>query len=219
MFRIDLHTHSVASPDGGLRLADYRRVLQAGTLDYIAITDHDQIAAAQHIKQQLGELGDRIIIGEEISTPAGDIIGLYLSDVVQAGLSPREAAERIKQQGGLVYVPHPFETVRSGMATEALDSIADLVDIVEVYNGRAVFQDRGRDAGQWAALHHTSCAASSDAHGAIGWGKTYSVIAAAPTVGTLPVLLVDATRVTQRVGLGIVYPKLNRIAKLFGGRA
>lgn len=218
MFRVDLHTHSAASPDGGLRLADYQRVLQAGTLDYIAITDHDQIAAAQRIKQQLGELGDRIIVGEEISTPAGDIIGLYLSDVVQAGLSPREAAERIKQQGGLVYVPHPFETVRSGMNAEVLDSIADLVDIVEVYNGRAVFQDRGRDAGQWAASHHKPSAASSDAHGAIGWGKTYSVIAAPPTMETLPGLLAGATHVTQRVGLGIIYPKLNRVAKLFGGK-
>lgn len=219
MYRIDLHTHSGASPDGGLRLADYRRMLQAGVLDYIAITDHNQIAAAEQIAAQLGEFGDRIIIGEEITTTDGDIIGLYLTEAVPAGLSPRAATERIKQQQGLVYVPHPFETVRSGISARSLESIAELVDVIETYNGRAMFQDRSAQARDWAAQYNVAAAASSDAHGAIGWGRTYSVITAQPTRETLPALLMNATYGTRRVGLGVVYPKLNRLRKLLGGNA
>lgn len=217
MVRVDLHTHSYASPDGGLRTSDYQWALQSGVLQYIAVTDHDQIAAAQDIAQQLGELGGRIIIGEEVSTTDGDLIGLYLSQCVPAGLSPRQAAEHIKQQGGLVYVPHPFETVRSGISAASLDTIAELVDIIEVYNGRAVFQDRGRDAQQWATHHTVPGAASSDAHGRIGWGRTYSELSSEPTVDNLSGLLATASYSTRRVGLGIAYPKLNRIRKAVGG--
>lgn len=213
-YTLDLHTHSTGSPDGSLRTRDYRRKLESGALDYIAITDHNRIDAALEIQSQLGELGARIIIGEEINTIEGEIIGLYLEKQITAGKSVKKTVELIRKQGGLVYVPHPFETVRSGLPSTALDIIADEVDIVEAYNGRAVFQDKGRLAERWAIRHGARVAASSDAHGRRGWGKTYTVVDEPPTKANLRRLLKQATQGRRRVGIGIVYPKLNRVRNI-----
>lgn len=214
MHTVDLHTHSYGSPDGGLQTADYRHALESGALSYIAITDHNRIDAAQAIQTELGELGVRICIGEEIMTTHGELIGLYLTELVPPGLSPEETVRHIRAQGGLVYVPHPFETVRSGIDMASLDAIVADIDIVETYNGRAVFQDKGNQARTWAEQHSAAIAASSDAHGAIGWGVTYSIVEQMPARDTLVGLLKTAQYQTKRVGFGILYPKLNRIRKL-----
>jgi len=209
-YTLDLHTHSYGSPDGGLSLAQYQRMLEGGTLDYIAITDHNRIDTAQAIQ---ATLGDHIIVGEEIMTTEGELIGLYLHEPVPAGLSPLKAAEAIKAQNGLVYVPHPFETVRSGLSVEALGSIASLVDIVETHNGRAMFQNKHAEAQAWATDHTKPCAASSDAHGWYGWGRTYTVIDQEPNRQNLCSQIAQSTVSGRTVGLGIVYPKLNRLRK------
>ena len=209
--KVDLHTHSAASPDGALTVADYQRILKEGRLDCIAVTDHNTIDFARKLQ---ADLGAQIIIGEEISTGDGEIIGLYLSRAVPAGLSAMQAATAVRSQGGLVYIPHPFETVRSGISLVTLNRIAQLVDIIEVHNGRAVFQNRGAIARQWAADHHVASAASSDAHGQSGWGRTYSVLSVQPSRETLPQLLQTAELQTGYVGVrGILYPKLNRMRR------
>lgn len=210
--KIDLHTHSVTSPDGSISLTQYRRMLEAGGLDCIAITDHNRIdfALAAH-----KELGDRIIIGEEITTLSGEIIGLFLKEAVPGGLDLHEAVTRIKDQDGLVYVPHPFETVRSGVTVGALESIAELVDIVEIRNGRAIFLDRYALAEQWSQTNDIPGAASSDSHGWHGWGKTYSIVDQVPTKETLVQLLGTARYATAKSGLrGMLYPKFNRLRKV-----
>jgi len=212
-FKIDLHTHSYGSPDGGLRLRDYHYFLSNGLLDYVAITDHNTIDTALKIQRELGPLGARILIGEEIATTEGEIVGLFLAERIETGLEPHEAARAIHDQGGIVYVPHPFETVRSGLSAAALDSIAEEIDIVEIRNGRAVFQNRGERAEQWAAAHKLPGAASSDAHGRFGWGYTYSVVDVAPTPSNIAVELGRAVYSRRTVGWGIIYPKLNRIKK------
>lgn len=209
-YRVDLHTHSVGSPDGGLSEADYRRALESGALDYIAITDHNTVQAAVGIKQALGELGERIIVGEEVMTTEGEIIGLYMREAVPGGLPLDEAVRRIADQGAVVYVPHPFESVRSGLSDEAFASIADRVDIVEVYNGRAVFQNRKRQATAAARAAAAAQAVSSDAHGWVGWRQTYSLLAQPPSRETLVELLHGARYSRRIVGFGIFYPKLNR---------
>lgn len=210
MARIDLHTHSVASPDGGLNEAHYKKLLDTG-LEAVAVTDHDRIDFAQNLHKKLG---NKIIIGQEVTTLDGEIIGLYLSEAVPAGLSALEAAKAIKSQNGLVYVPHPFETVRKGLSLEALNSIADQVDIVEVYNGRAALQNKSSRALDWAAKHHKVGSAGSDAHGRRGWGRTYSVVAEEPSRNNLVQLLASASYKVRSPGLaGVLYPKLNRLRK------
>lgn len=214
MLKIDLHTHSQASPDGSLNFADYERMLST-TLDIIAITDHDTTNFATEAHKKLGA---RIIIGEEITTNQGELIGLFLHKTIPAGLDVLEAAREIKAQGGLVYVPHPFETVRKGLQESALDSIADLADIVETHNGRAIFQNYSSKAQMWAAKHRSATASSSDAHGWHGWGNTFSCVTATPTAKTLTQLLIDCTeRGNGTVGArGVLYPKLNRLRKKAG---
>lgn len=211
MFKVDLHTHSERSPDGSLRRADYQSALDRHMLDCIAVTDHNTIEFAQRLH---AELGDKIIVGEEITAREGEIVGLYLRTAIPAGLSAAETADRIHEQGGLVYVPHPFETVRKGLSLEALEQIAESVDIVEVHNGRAMFQDRSARAVEWANLYQLPGAASSDAHGKHGWGKTYSVVAEAPTREHLAELLYEGTCTVGSPGVrGVLYPKVNRLKK------
>lgn len=214
MINIDLHTHSAHSPDGGITAKQYGSILSSGSLHCIAITDHNSIAAAVNIREQFG---DAIIVGSEVMSKDGEIIGLYLSSDVTPGLTARETAEAIKAQGGLVYIPHPFETVRSGIQQPALDTITELVDIIEVCNGRALFQNRGSQAFVWSRFNNVPGAASSDAHGSKGLGGTYTTITELPTRETLVTLLQTATLETKRATIqSLLYPKYHRIRKKFG---
>lgn len=211
--RIDLHTHSTASPDGGLTEADYTKLIRENILNYIAVTDHDRIDMAQHLQT---ELGDAIIVGQEITTSEGEIIGLFVASQIAPLQSALQTVKAIKNQGGLVYVPHPFETVRKGITKQTLDNIASYVDIVEVHNGRAFFQNRGPLATAWARIHSKAMAASSDAHGIKGMASTYTTITAKPSQENLVKLLATSRRQTTRPPLSsLLYPKYHRLrAKL-----
>ena len=208
MIKIDLHTHSVGSPDGGITLEEYSRLLDDKVLDMIAVTDHDSIEQALVIQSKLGP---RIIIGEEITSLEGEIIGLFLNQKIEPGLSAIKTVQAIKSQGGLVYIPHPFETVRKGITQSVIDSISDEIDIVEVYNGRAVFQNKGPQALTWARLHNKIGAASSDAHGLKGIGTTYSSVESVPTKESFLEVLKTVRLTTKRPPLlSLFYPKYNR---------
>lgn len=215
MFKIDLHTHSTASPDGGITQQQYAHALRTNQLDLIAVTDHNRIDAALELHQSLG---DRIIVGEEIMTTNGEIIGLYLEQPVRAGLSPLETIRQIKDQGGIVYIPHPFESVRSGLPPSVLEEIMDDIDIVEVCNGRAFLQNRSSQAMVWAKLNRIIGAASSDAHGVRGLGKTYTRVPEVPQKDGLLKVMAQGIPVTDRPGLrALLYPKYNVLRKKIKG--
>ena len=214
MIKVDFHTHSSASPDGGISPEQYAKALSDGQLDCIAITDHNSVDLAQSLHKSLG---DQIIVGEEIMTSEGELIGLFLHSFVMPHQTAEATAKSIKAQGGIVYVPHPLETVRKGLPKSVLDSIAELVDVVEVHNGRAVFQNRGPQAATWARLNRKEIAASSDAHGHKGLGSAYTQISEQPTASNIVKLLKTARFVTNRPPLkALLYPKLHRLRKKFG---
>lgn len=211
MHAVDLHTHSIASPDGALTEADYRRMLADGPLTAIAVTDHDTIAFAQELHEKLG---DAIIVGEEISSLDGEIIGLFLKKRVEPGLTAPATAHAIHSQGGLVCVPHPYERLRRGVSAETLEKIADKVDIIEIHNGRASPDARPKRAMTWAQQNHVAMMSSSDAHGWRGWGRTYAAVSQKPTRENLVKLLFHADFHKGFVGFhGRLYPKLNRLTK------
>ncbi len=215
--KIDLHTHSTASPDGALTEADYRKMLETNKLDYIAVTDHNTAEFALQLKGALGKLGNRIIVGEEIRTTQGEIIGLFLKESIPKLLTPPETVEAIRKQGGLVCIPHPFENVRRGMSRRALEAIAKDIDIIEVHNGRAVFQNKSKQAYAWAAVHGCAGVASSDCHAATGWGRTYTSVKAPPTRKNLVELLQDANYSVRFPGVkAVLYPKLNKFKTRYG---
>lgn len=217
MYRIDLHTHSVASPDGGISAEQYRHALANAVVDMVAVTDHDRIDFALGLKQSLG---DKIIVGEEITTTAGEIIGLFLSKPVLPGLSPQETVRQIKAQGGLVYIPHPFETIRKGLRLSVLEELLDFIDMIEVCNGRAFLQNRSEQAVVWARLNHVLPVASSDAHGVKGLGKSVTLFNELPTADNFMAQIAGATLLTGRPGLKtLLYPKYHRLHKKFWRQA
>ena len=216
MYKVDLHTHSSASPDGGITPEQYRKALSSGMLSAIAITDHNAITTALDLH---AELGDQIIVGEEVMTTHGEIVGLYLTDPVPAGLSPHDTIKNIKDQGGIVYIPHPFETFRKGIDPSTLESIADFVDIIEVCNGRAFLQNRSAQAVVWARLNQKDSAASSDAHGYRGLGRTYSDLPEMPTRDNiLQILDRSVLRTKNPTVRALLYPKYHRIRKRIKGQ-
>jgi predicted metal-dependent phosphoesterase TrpH len=154
-------------------------------------------------------------VGEEITTAKGEIVGLYLSEAVEPGMSLADTINAIHKQGGLVYLPHPFETVRKGVKLEDIEPLAGQIDIVETANGRAVFQNQSEQAQTWAEGHALPGAASSDAHGWFGWGRTYSEIQKVPTTDNLAKQLQSAQYKNGSPGWrGILYPKFNRLRKI-----
>lgn len=216
MYKVDLHTHSTASPDGGITIDQYIQVIGDGLLDFVAITDHNTTKNARALR---ASLGDKIIVGEEITCREGEIIGLFLSETIKPGLRAEQAAKQIKKQGGLVYIPHPFETVRKGLPKIILDSMTDYIDIVEVYNGRALMQNKGPEASVWARVNQKVTAASSDAHGQKGLGTAYSLTQAEPTIHNLMQQLSFGHMKMNRPPLiTLLYPKAHRLRQKFDKR-
>jgi predicted metal-dependent phosphoesterase TrpH len=170
--RVDCHVHTVASGDSVLtveELAD--RARQAG-LDVVCVTDHNVTHAAVAAAER--DLGVRVIVGEEVRTPDGDVIGLFLTERIPYVLPVAEVVGRIRGQGGLVYVPHPFDEVRSSVGRElpGLCAAGD-VDVIEVFNAKIADQALNDKAARLAQRFGLPGGAGSDAHDAPGIGAAY----------------------------------------------
>jgi predicted metal-dependent phosphoesterase TrpH len=115
------------------------------------------------------------VVGEELRTHAGEIIGLFLTERVPVGVSPEEAAKAIRAQGGVVYVPHPFDPMRRNLSEPALRALVDegLVDAIEVLNAKTSLPSLNRRAATFAAEHALLAGAGSDAHVPLAVGAAY----------------------------------------------
>jgi predicted metal-dependent phosphoesterase TrpH len=210
MPKIDLHTHSIASPDGSITMNQYKTALDSKKLDVIAITDHNRIDFAVKTQQELGS--DRIIVGQEITTKQGDIVGLFLTEAIPADLDVEVAVSLIKKQRGLVYIPHPFETIRSGITMENLEKIKVHVAIIEAPNGRSL-QPHNATATNWAANNNVAVVGSSDAHRAGALGKTYTETLIVPTKENLVQALKNANIRFRKPSISdLLAPKFNRLS-------
>lgn len=211
MLKIDLHTHSNHSPDGGISQDQYAHIFENGILDFVAVTDHNSIAQAQKLHKLFG---DRIIVGSEIMSRDGEIIGLFLSENIRSGQSAKATIDAIHAQGALVYLPHPLETVHKGVSMQTMEVCKQDIDIVEAFNGRAVFQNRGPETTVWARLNRKPMAASSDAHSMKGVGTAFTMISQKPTAKNLAGQLRTARRSTRRPPLlSLLSPKINRLVQ------
>jgi hypothetical protein len=195
VLRIDLHTHSEGSYDGGLSLNDYLKILNS-KLDIVAITDHNHIKTALSFQAKIGV--SKIIVGEEITTAEGELIGLYLNRAIEPHKSALETARAIKQQGGLVYVPHPFERLqRFSLDKTTITKIARFIDIFETYNARSMTLLGRYRSKQWAKRFGWAQATASDAHGPKGLGSCATLIPSKPTSTNLVKLLQDSRSQTN----------------------
>lgn len=160
--KCDLHMHSNRSSDGDMNLDTIIQACQRRGIDCIALTDHNQLSAALEL-QKIAPF--KVIAGEEIKTTHGEITGLFLQEEIPRGMSPGATAEEIRRQGGVVYIPHPFDRIRKNvLARDALLEIVDLVDVIEVLNARITFKGDAMAAERFAIEHGKLMGAGSDAH-------------------------------------------------------
>lgn len=191
--RVDLHIHTRASHDCLNDYADVIATARARGLTRIAVTDHNEIEGAFRARDLAP---DMVIVGEEVKTAEGaDVIGLFLSEKIPGGTPALATAQAIHDQGGLVYVPHPFAGGK-GAGDAVLTTIAPLIDIVEVFNARIHRQQLNERARLWAKERRLPGGAGSDAHtlGEIG----RAVVELAPFDG--PRGLLEALRASRILG-------------------
>jgi len=172
LLRADLHLHTAYSFDCRSALEGIiERCLKVG-INCVAVADHGTIKGALKLKEIAPF---RVIVAEEVLTPIGEIMGMFLTEEVPSNISPEEAIARIKAQDGLVCIPHPFDWMRGlNHRFFSLDTVAADIDVVEVYNARALplpFADK--KARNFAGKHDLLCSAGSDAHTLLEIGRTY----------------------------------------------
>jgi predicted metal-dependent phosphoesterase TrpH len=165
--RVDLHVHSSASFDCTVEPAQVAATCRRLGLAPVFLTDHDSIDGALRLRG-----GERVVVGQEVMTTEGELIGLFLAEVVPAGLTPKEAADRIKGQGGLVYLEHPYDPFRRHLSEDAIEALSDLIDIVEVFNGRSD-EKSNRQAEDLCGALGAAPGAGSDAHSSQELGTVY----------------------------------------------
>jgi len=159
--RVEMHCHTRASKDSLNPYDGILPAMDAAGIDRLIVTDHDRVDGALRMHSLAP---DRIIVGEEVRTKEGpDLIGIFLTELIPRYTPMRETCERIRAQGGIVYVPHPFDTRRRG-GGELLDGIADLVDVVEAHNARTFKPEVNQQGEAWGREHGKLLGAGSDAH-------------------------------------------------------
>ncbi len=170
--RVELHIHTKYSYDCTTSLEDIVKTCVKNKTEIIAITDHNEIQGALDLQQKANL---KVIIGEEIMTQQGEIIGLFIKKYIPPGLTLKQTIRRIKEQEGIVYLPHPFDnTTRKAaiLKEEILKNIKN-IDIVEIFNGRTVFPGDNVKAEKLAFKYHKNRAVGEDAHTCYELGRTY----------------------------------------------
>jgi glycosyltransferase involved in cell wall biosynthesis len=169
----DLHMHTDHSPDCATPAGVLLETAKARGLGAIAITDHNEISGAleaREIAERIG--GIKVIVAEEVKTAhQGEVIGLFLEERIERGMSMAETIAEIRRQGGLVYVPHPFDRLHSVPDYEHLLEIVDEIDILEVFNPRVAFSAFNEEAVRFARKYGIVPGAGSDSHVVQGLGS------------------------------------------------
>jgi glycosyltransferase involved in cell wall biosynthesis len=167
---VDLHMHTDHSHDCATPVEVLLEEAKSRGLGAIAVTDHNEISGALEAQAKAKDI--KVIVGEEIKTAdQGEVIGLFISDRIKRGQTLLETIAEIKRQGGLVYVPHPFDRLHSVPDYEHLLPVLERVDAVEVFNPRVAINEFNEEAARFAAKYRIPAGAGSDAHVPQGLGS------------------------------------------------
>lgn len=196
---VDLHCHTAASFDSLAAPGAVMRAAASRGITHLAITDHDRIDGAAECLEIVGELraaarkGDDLaaahplpvlLVGQEIRTTMGDLIGVFLREAVPTGLSPVEAIAAVREQGGLVGIAHPFDRFRGSIGrgeAAALEQVASAVDWIEAWNARLMLGDGNARAAELAKRLGKPGVAVSDAHTTLEVGVAATIVRGDPS--------------------------------------
>ncbi len=167
---VDLHMHTDHSHDCATPVEVLLAEARARGLGAIAVTDHNEVSGAHEARAKAD--GVKVIVAEEVKTAEqGEVIGLFIEEKIPRGLTLEETIAEIKRQGGLVYVPHPFDRLHSVPDYEHLLPVLDDIDAIEVFNPRVAIAEFNDEAVRFAAKYRIPAGAGSDAHVPQGLGS------------------------------------------------
>jgi predicted metal-dependent phosphoesterase TrpH len=173
LIEVDLHMHTDHSGDCATPVEVLLQTARDRGLGAIAITDHNEVSGALEAREIAAGMGDiEVIVAEEVKTAEqGEVIGLFLEEKIPKGLTMAETIAAIREQGGLVYVPHPFDRFHSVPDYEHLLDIVEEIDILEVFNPRVAVTAFNEEAERFARKYRIVPGAGSDSHVAQGLGS------------------------------------------------
>jgi predicted metal-dependent phosphoesterase TrpH len=173
LIEVDLHMHTDHSSDCATPVDVLLQTARDRGLGAIAITDHNEVSGAIEARRIAEQIGDiKVIVAEEVKTAEqGEVIGLFLEEKIPKGLTMAETIAEIRAQGGLVYVPHPFDRFHSVPDYEHLLDIVEEIDLLEVFNPRVALTEFNEEAVRFASKYRIVPAAGSDSHVAQGLGS------------------------------------------------
>ena len=167
---VDLHMHTDHSPDCATPVDTLLDTAKKVGLGAIAITDHNEISGALVARERAN--GIKVIVAEEVKTAdQGEVIGLFIEEKIPRGMTLQETIAEIRRQGGLVYVPHPFDRMHAVPDYEHLLDVVEEIDAIEVFNPRVAFTAFNDEAARFAAKYRIVAGAGSDSHVAQGLGS------------------------------------------------
>jgi hypothetical protein len=167
---VDLHMHTDHSYDCATPVEVLLNEARAKGLGAIAVTEHNEISGA--LEAAAKAKGIKVIVGEEVKTASqGEVIGLFIKEKIPRGMTLQETIAEIKRQGGLVYVPHPFDRMHSVPDYKHLLDVLDDIDLIEVFNPRVAISEFNEEAVRFAAKYRMIAGAGSDAHVPQGLGS------------------------------------------------
>ncbi|MDO9353550.1 MAG: PHP domain-containing protein, partial [Solirubrobacteraceae bacterium] len=169
---VDLHMHTDTSHDCATPVEVLLATARERGLGAIAVTDHNEIDGALEAAELAAQYGIKVIVGEEVKTASqGEVIGLFIKEKIPRGLTLQETIAEIKRQGGVVYVPHPFDRMHSVPDYEHLLDVLDDIDAIEIFNPRVAVGAFNDEARRFAQKYRLAMGAGSDAHVAQGLGS------------------------------------------------
>ena len=173
-WRVELHSHTLWSKDSLTRFETIVKLCEKRGIDRIAITDHNTADGALAMQKLAPDL---VIAGEEIMTTQGEILAYFVRETVPAGLTPEETIRRLRDQGAVISVSHPFDRLRKGAWQESdLTRIIDQVDAIEIFNARCMFPQDNEKAHAFAGARQILGTVGSDAHITPEYGRSLTVL-------------------------------------------
>lgn len=170
-WNVELHSHTLWSKDCIVSFETILRLCEQRGIDKIAITDHNTADGALALQKIAPE---RVIVGEEIMTTQGEILAFFVQESIPAGLTPEATIARLREQGAVISVSHPYDRLRKGAWEEAdLRRIIDHVDAIEIFNARCIYREDNEKALAFARQHGLTGTVGSDAHSAVEYGRAY----------------------------------------------